>query len=112
MSQADPASTGANARFILLHPSDNILVSTEGAQAGDRVMIDGTAHTLPTDIMLGHKIARSALGVGDTVLRYGIPIGSMTAAAQPADHVHNHNLQSDYIPSHGRGGKREREIRS
>lgn len=90
------------AAFVLLCPGDNILVCTRSARAGDMVEIDGRIHRLSVDIMLGHKIARVALRPGEKVLRYGMPIGSMTAAAWPADHVHRHNLASDYIPSHGR----------
>ena len=36
------------------------------------------------------------------MLKYGAPIGSMRHAAQAGDHIHMHNLQSDYISSHTR----------
>jgi len=37
------------------------------------------------------------LRAGDKVRRYGSPIGSMTQDAAPGEHVHLHNLQSDYL---------------
>lgn len=98
--------------FTLLHPRDNILICIRSAAAGDPVVIDGERYILGIDIALGHKIARTALQVGDKVLRYGIPIGSMTAAATPGAHIHSHNLKSDYIPAHNRDAARVEEIRS
>jgi hypothetical protein len=38
--------------------------------------------------------------VGEVVLKYGAPIGSMTEAAAVGAHVHLHNLKSDYIPTY------------
>jgi hypothetical protein len=87
---------------ILLHPTDNVLVCRAPVAAGDRLDIDGQAVLAPTAVEIGHKIARHALAIGDKVLKYGAPIGSMTAAAQAGEHVHLHNMKSDYIASHSR----------
>lgn len=106
------ASADAASPFILLHEDDSILVCTRTSRAGSKVIINGMAYVLAADILLGHKIARGALCAGDPVLRYGIKIGSMTASAKPGDHIHNHNLKSDYIPAHGRDAVRMRENRS
>jgi hypothetical protein len=99
-------------QFILLHHDDSILVCISTSRAGSTVVINGTAYVLASDILLGHKIARVELFVGDPVLRYGIKIGSMTAAANPGEHIHSHNLKSDYIPAHGRDAVRMRENNS
>ncbi|WP_242183443.1 UxaA family hydrolase [Sphingomonas sp. CARO-RG-8B-R24-01] len=85
---------------ILLHPSDNILVVTAAIAAGDIVSIDGDAVVIPVPVQVGHKIARLTLSLGETVIKYGAPIGSMTAPAARGDHVHLHNMKSDYIASH------------
>lgn len=102
----------AACQFILLHEDDSILVCTRTSRAGSDVVIDGTAYVIADDILLGHKIARIALSAGDPVLRYGIKIGSMTAGANPGEHIHSHNLKSDYIPAHGRDAVRVAEKRS
>lgn len=102
----------ATTHFVAIHPDDNILVCCKHANAGDRVTIAGTAYKLNAAIELGHKIARCALAAGDKVLRYGVPIGSMRSAAQPGDHIHVHNLSSDYIASHHRDAAQIDEIRS
>jgi hypothetical protein len=90
------------APVILLHPDDNVLVCIAAVRAGDPLPIDGRVVAAPQDIPLGHKIARHALAAGDKVLKYGVPIGSMTVAVSGGAHVHLHNLASDYIASHTR----------
>lgn len=87
---------------ILLHPDDNVLVLAEPIQAGQAVEIDGAMLIAPGDVAVGHKIARRALVVGEKILKYGAPIGSMTASAVAGEHVHMHNMKSDYIASHTR----------
>ncbi|GGY73486.1 hydrolase [Cellvibrio zantedeschiae] len=87
---------------ILLHPDDNILVCVTQISAGDVVHIDGESVHINQTIEVGHKLARQPLNVGEKVYRYGAPIGSMTQAAAQGEHVHMHNMQSDYIPSHTR----------
>jgi len=87
---------------ILLHPQDNILVVTAPLATGGLVVIDGEPVALGAAVPVGHKIARQPLAVGDKVVKYGAPIGSMTAPAARGDHVHLHNMKSDYIASHTR----------
>ncbi|ESQ75529.1 UxaA family hydrolase [Asticcacaulis sp. AC402] len=88
--------------FILLHDDDNVLVCREHAAGGQILIFDGADLSLSSDIDVGHKIARVDLRAGDKVLKYGAPIGSMTADAKRGDHVHMHNMKSDYISSHTR----------
>ncbi len=102
----------ASGQFILLHEQDNILVCARKGRAGEATIIDGRSVVLTSDIELGHKIARVTLAEGDKVSRYGIAIGSMTSPAKAGDHIHSHNLKSDYIAAHGRDAARIREIRS
>jgi len=90
------------AQVILLHPNDNILVCVAHIYAGDEILIDDHAVSVQKDIEVGHKLARRALAVSDKIYRYGAPIGSMTHTAHMGEHVHMHNMQSDYIPSHTR----------
>ncbi len=93
--------------FLLLAPEDNILICVQSLPRGAVVDIEGAAVALRDAIDVGHKVARVALAVGDKVFRYGFPIGTMTASAAPGDHVHNHNLASDYLPAHGRDAVRK-----
>jgi len=88
--------------LILLHPDDNVLVLSAPVRAGQALVIDGQVATSGADVGVGHKLARRALAVGDKVLKYGAPIGSITAPVAAGGHVHLHNMKSDYIASHTR----------
>ena len=90
--------------LLLLHPDDNIVVARRDIAAGERVELDGESFTIPAAVELGHKLARRALAADSRVLKYGAPIGSMKSAAARGEHVHVHNLRSDYIPSTTREG--------
>jgi hypothetical protein len=88
--------------LLLLHPDDNILVARRDIAAGEFVEIDGQGFSMPAAIELGHKLARRALAADTRVLKYGAPIGSMKMAVARGEHVHLHNLRSDYLPSTSR----------
>jgi hypothetical protein len=90
--------------LLLLHPDDNILVARRDIAAGERVEMDGESFTIPLAVELGHKLARRAIAADARVLKYGAPIGSMNTAVARGEHVHMHNLRSDYIPSTTREG--------
>ena len=88
--------------LILLHPDDNILIAAVEVPAGANVIINGATKRVNGAIPIGHKLARRAMPVGTKILRYGAPIGSLTQAVEAGDHVHLHNLASDYIATHDR----------
>ena len=90
--------------LLLLHPDDNILVARRDIAQGELVVVDGESFNMPVGIELGHKLARRALAVDSRVLKYGAPIGSMKTGVARGEHVHLHNLRSDYIPSTTREG--------
>ncbi|CAN5260043.1 UxaA family hydrolase [soil metagenome] len=87
---------------ILLHPDDNVVVLSAQVHPGQTLDIAGESVFVTQEVAVGHKLARHALAVGDKVLKYGAPIGSMTAPAAAGAHVHMHNMKSDYIASHTR----------
>lgn len=97
-----PVQGSAPAALILLHPDDNVMVCVAQIRAGDTVPIDREAVTSAADIGVGHKVARRALRSGEKIIKYGAPIGSMSEDASKGEHVHLHNMRSDYIPSHTR----------
>ena len=90
--------------LLLLHPDDNILVARRDIAAGERVELDGEILEIPAAVELGHKLARRAIAPDERVLKYGAPIGSMKTGVARGEHVHMHNLRSDYIPSTTREG--------
>ena len=86
--------------LIRLSERDNVVVCCRAVKAGEVLVVDGASIPVRQDVQLGHKLALDALSVGDKVVKYGMPIGSMTAAAAPGEWVHLHNMKSDYLPAH------------
>jgi len=86
----------------LLHERDNILIVRRFIAEGDSIDIDGQSLIATKSVDVGHKLARYALTKGQKVIRFGAPIGSISANVELGEHVHTHNMQSDYIPSHDR----------
>lgn len=87
-------------QLLLMSPEDNCLIVRTQLAAGDAVEIDGVRVVLPEAVPLGYKVARITLAPGDKVLRYGAPIGTVTAPVARGAILHTHNLVSDYIPTH------------
>lgn len=93
---------------LLLAPGDSVYVLRGQITAGETIRVAGHDVLVPQALGLGHKIARIAMAPGDKVIKYGAPIGSVSAPVAPGDHVHIHNLRSDYTATHLRGGARIR----
>jgi hypothetical protein len=87
-------------RLILLSPEDNCLIAGARLEAGTQIEIEGEHVTLAKTIELGHKVARRALRAEEKVLRYGAVIGHVTTDVARGEHLHTHNLESDYLPTY------------
>lgn len=82
---------------IALDPADDVAVALRDVAAGPVRVRQGDRLreiVARAPIALGHKFALRALAAGDTVRKYGQPIGAASAAIAAGEHVHVHNLQS------------------
>jgi hypothetical protein len=82
-----------------LFPSDNILVLARSLNVGEEIQVGEVVFVLKTPLGLGHKIAAQKIAAGEKILKYGAPIGSATADIESGEHVHLHNMKSDYLPT-------------
>lgn len=87
-------------RLILLAPGDNVMVLATTVPAGTAVDVGGQTVTLAGDLTLGHKIAARDIAAGETILKYAFPIGVATSPIAAGEHVHLHNVASNYTPSY------------
>lgn len=85
---------------VRLSLQDNIVVLTCGVAPGALVAIDGRFFVVEKPIGLGHKLAFRWIAKGEKIIKYGAEIGSATCDIQPGDHVHLHNMKSDYMPTY------------
>lgn len=87
-------------KLFKIHPSDNVLVVRRAVEAGDVLKISGVDIVFNKPLGLGHKIAAVFIPKGGKVVKFGVPIGSATEDIAPGDHIHLHNLKSDYLPTY------------
>ena len=86
--------------IYVLHPRDNVATALIDLAAGTRLSVDsrpGEATReieLPAAVAFGHKLALAPIARGEPVIKYGEVIGLATAAIQPGEHVHIHNVES------------------
>lgn len=90
--EIQPLPTAENAA-LLLHPDDDVAIARVALAAGQRIQLVGRNIETRQFIPAGHKVALRKKHAGDTVLRYGQPIGRAGTSIEPGDHVHVHNLQ-------------------
>ena len=83
------AHVSRESKTVLLGANDSVAVAITDIAAGDEI---GGGLIALTDIPSGHKVAVTAIGAGDTVIKYGQAIGVATARIAKGAHVHSHNL--------------------
>lgn len=91
-----------NRKFVLLHEMDNVFVCCQATQQGEQFTISNDTFQLDSDITIGHKVARQNIKKGEAIIKYGVPIGSAIIDIPKGNHVHMHNMKSNYISSHTR----------
>jgi altronate dehydratase small subunit len=90
----------SNSPFLIeLSQRDNVLIVARSLNEGESYRIADTTFILPKTLGLGHKLASRAVGMGEKIIKYGVPIGSATRNIAPGEHVHLHNIKSDYLPT-------------
>lgn len=89
-----------DSRLLLIHPEDNVYVLTHGVQAGEELEIAGHSVHAASNLGLGHKLAARSVAAGEKIVKYGLPIGTATRDIERGEHVHTHNMRSDYLPTY------------
>lgn len=87
-------------RLLLLSPQDNVLVVCRPVAKGETIQLDGAAITIAAGIQTGHKLARRAIAEAETITKYGASIGVATEPIKRGEHVHTHNIRSNYTASY------------
>lgn len=88
--------------FVRLDPLDNIVVCVKPLKQGQTVSHAEGLITLQSDIQVGHKLCITPIAAGGKVIKHGASIGSAVEAIAIGQHVHTHNMKSDYIASNVR----------
>jgi len=86
--------------YISLHADDNVFVLIRGLTSGEALVIDGASYSFDNELGLGHKIAAKHIDKGAKVLKYGMSIGVASKEIARGEHVHVHNLESEYTATY------------
>ena len=79
-------------KWIRIHPDDNVVVALEDIRQGET--LDGLSVTAAEDIARGHKMALREIRAGESVVKYGNPIGVAKTDIIPGAWVHVHNVRT------------------
>ena len=83
---------------IVISESDNVATALEALEAG-QVITSPAPFTVREQIPRGHKVSMRIIPAGESVIKYGNPIGVATSEIPQGFHVHTHNVAS----ARGRG---------
>jgi altronate hydrolase len=81
-------------KIIRLNTKDNVAVAVNAFAKNDSFILNDQMITVVSDIPAGHKIAIRPIQRGQSVIKYGFPIGWATEDIAVGRHVHFHNLTS------------------
>lgn len=83
-------------KFIKINNMDNVAVALSDLQAHEQdIVIDGHHIDLKQPIKQGHKFALNDIGLGENIIKYGLPIGHATSPIKAGEHIHSHNLKTN-----------------
>lgn len=87
-------------RAFVIHQSDNVATVLQEVPAGETVTLlgDSSLETCKANeqIRPEHKIAIKAIAKGESVTKYGMPIGHANQDIAAGTWVHLHNCSSNY----------------
>jgi hypothetical protein len=83
--------------LIRLSEQDNVAVAARSIAKGAKIEIDGIEVIARDPIPFAHKVALRPIAAGAHVFKYGVPIGRAKVGIGAGQHVHVHNIKSDYV---------------
>lgn len=87
--------------IVVINEKDNVATALETISAGTEVSADiqGCVEKIKilSDIPMGHKLALRDIEKGESVIKYGEPIGQSTSKISRGEYVHVHNVISHIL---------------
>src|SRR5690349_21176958 len=65
----------ATAKYLQIHPADNIMVALQDLSKGSTIKVNGHSFLLHDHIAAKHKFSVQALETGDDIFMYGVLVG-------------------------------------
>ena len=109
LSHSASSDRDTDERLLMLSPGDNVAVVLRALSEDEQIRVRGRNVRVHAHIAMGHKIAVARVKTGGKIIKYGAPIGLATRPIDIGDHVHLHNIRSDYTASHSLDAAREED---
>ena len=90
--------TSRQSDCIIIHPMDTVAVALRDMRAGETVRDISAAFRLSEAAAFGHKFALRNIAEGESVVKFGFPIGVASQSIPIGAHVHTHNLKTNLSP--------------
>lgn len=81
-----------SARFLKVHPDDDMLVALTDHAAGEVIQYNGHGLTLPTPVTAKHKFASRSIVQGELLRMYGITVARALADIAPGEVLTTRNI--------------------
>ena len=78
----------------------NVAIAKTDISAATTLQVMGAMVALAEKILTGHKFAFKPVRKGETIIKYGAPIGIASQDISSGEAMHLHNITSDYIPTY------------
>jgi hypothetical protein len=89
-----------DSRLLFLNPRDNVCTAITPIPSGTTLRIHGCDVLVEQNIPLGFKVAGGNIATRESIMKYGVSIGSATRDIVLGELVHLHNMKSDYLPTY------------
>ena len=89
-----------DSRLLFLNPKDNVCTAIAPISSGTTLQVSGNTVVTEQTIPLGFKIAGRDIAMNESIVKYGVSIGSATRHIVLGELVHLHNMKSDYLPTY------------
>ncbi|MBQ5977727.1 MAG: altronate dehydratase [Oscillospiraceae bacterium] len=81
-------------KLIRIHPDDNVAVALEDLRKGESLCVGELSVRAAEDVSRGHKIALRPIAAGESIVKYGTPIGLAKEEIPAGAWVHVHNVRT------------------
>lgn len=80
---------------IQINPADNVVVAVDTLSAGDNITVGTTTITVREEIPAGHKVALQDFKTGESIIKYGFPIGHARKEISTGSLVNEKNIKTN-----------------
>lgn len=85
-------------RCFQIHASDSVATMLDDSESGQVSVLGQSQRSIELlePVKLGHKIAIRDISAGQSVVKFGVPIGHATCDIRAGQWVHLHNCSSNF----------------